>query len=130
MGTPRRTSRRRMQSVNGELVDTSTGESFGPTSGEPGQGGPGFDSGPYRRFKPPHLPGGTPSGPQPQGTPHPGTPHPGAPGPGPAPGAQAPYGSGPHPPHSSVPPAGPRPAGPPQPDGPRTGETGDAGRTP
>src|SRR5690625_748224 len=57
MGTPRRTSKRRIQAVNGELVDTSTGETFGPTGGGAGQEGPGFDSGPYRRFKPPQSGG-------------------------------------------------------------------------
>lgn len=152
MGTPRRTSKRRIQTVNGELVDTSTGETFGPTSGEPGQTGPGFDSGPYRRFKPPYPPGGAPSGPQQQGTPHPGAQPFSAPGPGAAPGAQVPYGSGPtpqapygpgpgpqapygsgpgpHPPIGSGPPPSPRPAGPPQQNDPHTGDTGEAGRTP
>ncbi|SLM96667.1 sensor histidine kinase [Brevibacterium yomogidense] len=95
MGTPRRTSKRRIQSVNGELVDTSTGENFGPTGGQQGQSGPGFDSGPYRRFKPPHPSGGAPSGPQPQGTPPPGGQASGVPGPVGAPGAQTPYGSAP-----------------------------------
>ena len=54
MGTPRRTSKRRIQNVNGELVDTSTGESLGPSGEQPAPGTPGYDSGPYRRFKPPH----------------------------------------------------------------------------
>lgn len=132
MGTPRRTSKRRIQSVNGELVDTSTGENFGPTGGEQGQRGPGFDSGPYRRFKPPYPPGSAPSGPQPQGTPHPGAQHSGAAGPGTAPGAQVPYGSGPgpHPPIGSGPPPPQPPAGPPPQNGPRTGDTGEAGQKP
>lgn len=87
MGTPRRTSKRRMQTVNGALVDTSTGETFGPTGGDvpPSssggavpQGAPGHDSGPYRRFKPPHAQppvpgphgpvGSQPSGGQPVGS--------------------------------------------------------------
>ncbi|WP_084499582.1 sensor histidine kinase [Brevibacterium album] len=67
MGTPRRGSRRRIQNIDGELVDTSTGESFGGgagagssgaagaavAGGPAGAGGAAGDSGPYRRFKPP-----------------------------------------------------------------------------
>jgi hypothetical protein len=82
MGTPRRTSKRRIQTVNGELVDTSTGESLGAPGEQPAPGTPGYDSGPYRRFKPPQ------GQPDPQSGPHSG-PH-----------------SGPQP---SVPPQQPRP---------------------
>ena len=64
MGTPRRTSKRRIQTVNGELVDTSTGESLGAPGEQAAPGTPGYDSGPYRRFKPPQ------GQPDPQSGPH------------------------------------------------------------
>lgn len=84
MGTPRRTSKRRIQTVNGELVDTSTGESLGAPGEQPAPGTPGYDSGPYRRFKPPQ------GQPDPQSGPHSG-PH-SDPQSGPQPGHQP----GPH----------------------------------
>lgn len=53
LGTPRRTSKRRLQRVNGELHDSATGETFGDQVP--------FDSGPYQHFKPPR-----PAAPPPQ----------------------------------------------------------------
>lgn len=52
MGSPRRTSKRRLQRVNGELHDSATGETFGDQVP--------FDSGPYQHFKPPR-PAGPPA---------------------------------------------------------------------
>lgn len=91
MGTPRRTSKRRIQTIDGQLHDTATGERFGPpTDGN-------------SRFRPP------PTGPQdvpaaPQGRPG----HQGPP--------SGPVGSGPAP--SAAPIGSPRPAGSPHPAGP------------
>lgn len=46
LGTPRRTSKRRLQMINGQLTDTNTGETFGTAGSAPSvipdpQGGPG-----------------------------------------------------------------------------------------
>ncbi|GAA4283566.1 hypothetical protein GCM10022261_10970 [Brevibacterium daeguense] len=57
LGTPRRTSKRRLQRVGGELRDATTGEAFGEVP---------FDSGPYQHFKPPQQPPRPPSAPLPQ----------------------------------------------------------------
>jgi two-component system, OmpR family, sensor kinase len=87
LGTPRRTSKRRLQRVNGELRDANTGEAFGEVP---------FDSGPYQQFKPPQQ---SPS-PQPQQgqSPQPLPPQPQHNGSGPhhyGSGPQHQYGSGP-----------------------------------
>lgn len=81
LGTPRRTSKRRLQLVNGQLHDTNTGEAFGSTGGHRAQSpvgsgppvgpGPAFeDSGNYRFHPPAHSqpPSGPHTGPQ---APHP-----------------------------------------------------------
>lgn len=62
LGTPRRTSKRRLQRINGELHDSATGETFGDQVP--------FDSGPYQHFKPPRPaapPDAQPVGSGPQG---------------------------------------------------------------
>jgi hypothetical protein len=126
MGTPRRTSKRRIQNVNGELVDTSTGESLGPSGEQPAPGTPGYDSGPYRRFKPPH-PGPEAAPPQvPAHGPHSGQQPVPPPGPqtGPQSGPHSGAHSGPQPqagPHSGPQPhAGPH-SGPQPPSSPHSG---------
>jgi two-component system OmpR family sensor kinase len=107
MGTPRRGSRRRIQTIDGALVDTSTGESLG---------GPGFDSGPYRKFKPPVGPQA--QGQQGQGSQGQGSQGQGSQGRGPQPAPQPgqPPQPGQVPPSGQVPSSGqtPQPSGPEQ----------------
>ncbi|EFG48163.1 ATPase/histidine kinase/DNA gyrase B/HSP90 domain protein [Brevibacterium mcbrellneri ATCC 49030] len=98
LGTPRRTSKRRLQMIDGQLTDTNTGETFGtpndphpviPDSQEPGaQGGFGPQGGAGVRG--PH-PGPQPGVPDAQPGQHLG-PHPAA-QPGAHPGAPEQYGS-------------------------------------
>lgn len=98
LGTPRRTSKRRLQMIDGQLTDTNTGETFGtpndphpviPDSQEPGaQGGVGPQGG--AGVPGPH-PGPQPGVPDAQPGQHLG-PHPGA-QPGAHPGAPEQYGS-------------------------------------
>ncbi|GAA2003829.1 ATP-binding protein [Brevibacterium samyangense] len=113
LGTPRRTSRRRLQSVDGELLDTTTGEAFG----EPGRQGSGpvpFDSGPYQAFKPPQNQPGRPQ----QGQPEHGQGAGPARGSGPGRGQDSPAGQPPRNPGtrgSGPAPQGPVPARPPMP---------------
>src|SRR5699024_2852406 len=127
LGTPRRTSKRRLERVDGALINRATGESV--------SGGLPPDSGQHSQFKPPKAgpgPGQANAGPGPGGQGSAGSgagpgaarppggsrrgPRPHAPpGPrgdgGPAPGAgQPPAGSPPGPRHSGQPPVGGQPS--------------------